>query len=107
MQRNICPNLDYKLFNPYSNDLSKKLMELIKYKSKNYFDELVLFLFEYPETFKIINSFYPYNYSEIKEGELKFANYYIYLWHHLYMKKFNFSVRLKNQRYDIIFPEVE
>ena len=100
-------NLNYKLFTPYSNELSKKLLDLIKNKNKNSFEELIIFLFENPDTFKIIDSYYPYNNIELKEKELKFANYYIYLWSHLYMKKYNFSVRINNNRYDIQFPEVD
>ena len=99
------PNLNYELFNSYSNELSKKLYELIKFRTKNYFEELVLFLFEFPESFKIIHYYYPYNVNELKEGELKYANYYIYFWYNLFIKKYNFSVRLKNERYDIIFPD--
>ena len=103
------PNLNYSIFTSYSNMLSQKLLDLIKYKTRNYFEELVLFLCENPETFKIIHYFYPYNNNELKSdnSELKFANYYIYIWHNLYIRKYNFSVRLKDQRYDITFPEEE
>ena len=118
-------NLNYNLFTPYSNNLCKLLLDLIKYQTKNYFEDLVVFLFENPDTFKIIHYYYPYNNNELKEGiiikedtkkkedikfkesELKFANYYIYTWFILYQKKHNFSVRIKNQRYDILFPEEE
>ena len=99
------PNLNYELFSPYSSELCKKLLELIKYNTKIYFEELVVFLFEYPDAFKIIHQYYPYNNNELKTGELKYANYYIYYWYNLYNKKYNFSVRIKNQRYDIIFPD--
>ena len=99
------PNLNYELFSPCSSELCKKLLELIKYNTKIYFEELVVFLFEYPDAFKIIHQYYPYNNNELKTGELKYANYYIYYWHNLYNKKYNFSVRIKNQRYDIIFPD--
>ena len=60
------PNLNYNLFNSYSNVLSKKLLDLIKYKNKNSFEELVLFLFENPETFKIITYYYPFNNIDLK-----------------------------------------
>ena len=99
------PNLNYDIFTAYSVELSKKLLDLIKHETKNYFEELVLFLFQYPDAFKIIHYYYPYNNNELKTGELKYANYYIYYWYNLYLKKYNFSVRIKNQRYDIIFPE--
>ncbi len=98
-------NLNYELFTPYTNELCKILSNLIKHSNKIYFEELVLFLFQYPESFKIIHYYYPYNNNELKEGELKYANYYIYYWYNLYRKKINFSVRIKNQRYDIIFEE--
>lgn len=83
----------------------QKIIRINKIPIKIYFDELVLFLFEYPVAFKIIHYYYPYNNNELKGGELKYANYYIYFWYNLYCKKFNFSVRIKNQRYDIVFPE--
>ena len=98
-------NLNYSLFTPFASELSKKLLDLIKYKKKNYFEELVLFLFQYPDSFKIINYYYPYDNIELKTGELKYTNYYIYYWYNLYLKKYNFSVRIKNQRFDIIFPD--
>ena len=99
------PNINYELFNSYSTELSKKLLDLIKHKNKNYFEDLVLFLFQYPPTFKIIHYYYPYNNNELKTGELKYANYYIYYWYNLFIKKYNFSVRIRNQRYNIIFEE--
>ena len=101
------PDLNYELFKPCSIELSKKLLDLMKYKNKNYFEELALYLLENPETFKIIHYFYPYNKNVLKEGELKYANYYIYFWHKLYLNKYSFSIRIKNQRYDILFPEEE
>jgi len=70
-------NLNYELFTPYTNELCKILSNLIKHRNKIYFEELVLFLFEYPESFKIIHYYYPYNNNKLKEGELKYANYYI------------------------------
>ena len=36
---------------------------------------------------------------------MKFANYYIFLWSQLYNNQYNFSVRIKNNRYDIISEE--
>ena len=99
------PNLNYKLFNSYSNELSKKLLDLIKNKNKSSFEELVIFMFENPDAFKIIDFYYPYNNIELREGELKFSNYYIYLWHHLYSKNYNFSVRINNERYNVVFPD--
>ena len=98
-------NLNYNLFTPYSNELSRILYDLIKYKTKNYFQDLIKFLFEYPDSFKIIHYFYPYNNEELKKGELKFGNYYIYVWFNLFIRKYNFSVRLEDQRYDITFPK--
>ena len=92
-------------FTLYSNELAKKLNDLSKYKTKIYFEELVLFLYKYLVTFKIIHYFYPYNNNALKEGELKYSNYYIYYWYNLYCKKYNFSVRIRDQRYDIIFPD--
>ena len=100
-------NINYKLFNPYSNELSKKLLDLIQHKNKRSFEDLIIFLFENPDSFKIIDNYYPYNNNELKEGELKYANYYIYLWHNLFMKKFNFSVRFGEHKYYIIFPNEE
>ena len=98
------PNLNYELFPPFSNELSKILSELIKNKTKDYFEDLIKFLVKNPGAFKIIHYYYPYNNKELKEGQLKFANYYIYYLYSLYGKKINFSIRLGNQRYDIIFP---
>ena len=100
-------NLNYKLFNSYSNELSRKLISLIKYKNKSKFLDLVIYLFENPEVFKIIENYYPYNIEELKSGELKFSNYYIYLWTNLFKKKYNFSVRIADYRYNIIFPNEE
>ena len=99
------PNLNYELFKPCSIEISKKLLDLMNYKTKNFFDELVIYLAENPEAFKIIHFFYPYNINELKKGELYYANYYIYFWYKLYSNKYNFSIRIKNNRYDIIFPE--
>ncbi len=48
----------------------------------------------YPDSFYIIHSFYPYNNIDLKSGELKFSNYYIYLLSHLFAKKFNFLLDL-------------
>ena len=96
-------NLNYKLFTPYANELAKKLSALIKNKNKSSFEDLTIFLCEFPEAFQIIENYYPFNNDELKIGQLKFSNYYIYLWSHLYIKKFNFSIRIGKNRYDIIF----
>ena len=98
-------SLNYNLLTPYTNELSKKLLDLLRYKNKKSFKELIKFMLENPDSFYIIHSFYPYNNIDLKSGELKFANYYIYLLSHLFTKKFNFSVRFGNNRYNIQFPE--
>ena len=97
------PDLNYNLFNCYSNCLSQKLLNLIKYKNKSSFEDLVVFMCENPDVFKIIHYYYPYNNNSLKRGQLKLADYYIYIWSHLYLKKYNFSIRIKENRYDIIF----
>ena len=100
------PLLNYELLTPYSNELSKKLLELIKYKNKTFFEKLILFLINNPEGFKIIHYYYPYNNDKLKENALKYSNYYIYFFHNLYIRKYNFSIRFSNsKRYDIIFPD--
>ena len=73
------PNINYELFIRCSNDLSQKLSDLVKRKTKTYFYELILFLVKYPEAFRIIHSYYPYNDDSLKKGELKYSNYYIYI----------------------------
>ena len=35
-------NINYKLFNPYSNELSKKLLDLIQHKNKRSFEDLII-----------------------------------------------------------------
>lgn len=99
------PEINYELFLDCSNELSKKLSDLVQNKTKAYFDELILFLVKYPEAFKIIHYYYPYNDDSLKNGELKHSNYYIYLFNYFYINKYNFSIRLEKIRYDIIFPE--
>jgi len=97
------PDLNYNLFNRYSNDLSQKLLDLMMYKNKSSFEDLVIFICENPDVFKIIHYYYPYNNNSLKRGQLKLADYYIYIWSHLYLKKYNFSIRIKENRYDIVF----
>ena len=99
------PNLNYQLFTNHSNELSKILLDLIKYKTKDYFEDLIKFLVKNPDAFKIIHYYYPYDNNELKKGELKYANYYIYYLYRLHNKKINFSIRLENERYDFIFPD--
>ena len=98
-------HINYELFTPQTDELSKILMDLLKYKQKSNFDELIIFLFNNPEAFKIIHYYYPYNNEELKEGELKYANYYIYFFYNLYKEKYNFSIQIKNQSYEIKFSE--
>lgn len=105
MKKIYNPNINYELFIPCSNELSKRLKNLIKNKNKSSFEELILFLVKNNEAFKIINDYYPYDNTELKSDELKYANYYIYYLYHLYKNKINFSIRIKQERYDIIFPE--
>ncbi len=83
----------------------KNYQILFKKKTKTYYDELILFLVKYPEAFRIIHFYYPLYDDSLKKGELKYANYYIYLLHYFYINKHNFSIGLENDRYDIIFPE--
>ena len=64
-------NINYKLFNPYSNELSKKLLDLIQHKNKRSFEDLIIFLFENPDSFKIIDNYYPYNNNELKKRRIK------------------------------------
>ncbi len=99
------PNIKLKLFNQKTNELCLKLLDLINYKKKKSFEKLFIFLFDNPDNFEIIHYFYPYNNNELKDGELKYANYYIYFWYKLYHKKFDFSVRFDDIRYDIKFQE--
>ena len=99
------PNIKLKLFNQDTNKLCYFLLNLINSKNKKAFEQLFIFLFDNPHNFEIIHYFYPYNNNELKDGELKYANYYIYFWYKLYKKKFNFSVRFDDKRYDIEFQE--
>ena len=99
------PDLNYELFTPYTNELCNVINNLIKNKDKKSFEKLIKFLVDHPTAFKIIRYYYPYNNKELKEGELKYANHFIYYFSLLYNKQINFSIRIKDQRYDIEFKE--
>ena len=99
------PNLNYELFTTASNELCITLSNLIKKKDKRSFENLIEFLVNNPEAFKIVHYYYPYDIAELKEGELKNANFYIYYFSLLYWKRINFSIRIKDKRYNITFPE--
>ena len=103
------PNLNYELFTPNFIDLTKKLLnklsDLIKEKTRSSFISFILFLTNENESFKLVHYYYPYDDPELKQGELKYSNYYIYLFHSLYIKKINFSIRIEDEIYDIQFQE--
>ena len=94
------------LSNPNTSELCLALDELLKYKNKISFDNLIRRLFEYPTLFKIIKDLYPFDMLNSIE-ELKYNEDYIRIWSYLYDKKCNILVRIGKDKYSLIFDEVK
>ena len=94
------------LCNPNTTDLCYALDELLKYKNKICFNNLIKLLFEFPTLFKIIKDLYPFDeFNGIKE--LKYNEDYIRIWSYLYEQKSNILVRIGKEKYSLIFNELK
>ena len=98
-------SINYELLNPLCCELIHVLDKLISSPNKNNFIELAKLVFKNPDFFSLLNLLFPFNLIDDKNEKMKCCSQLVYTWINLFKYKNNFSLREKDNKYDIIFNE--